>query len=130
MKRDVEVARRAVGPAQLLVGTSGEQHVAVKGTALLADPPRVHGRPRPPRFLVEPPTDMRDGIAVGVSELVHVILHQGGIELAREVGDPALFDPQGDRGASVGFERVDDGARSQDHRALHAVVVGAGEQES
>ena len=30
----------------------------------------------------------------------------------------------------VGFERVGDGARIQDHRPLHTVVVGAGEQES
>src|SRR6202041_112893 len=44
VQRDIEVARRAIRTAKLLIGAGGKKHVAVKGTAFLTDPSRVHSR--------------------------------------------------------------------------------------
>ncbi len=43
----VYMAGRLVGPAELLVGARGEQHVAVEGARLHADPAPVGSQARP-----------------------------------------------------------------------------------
>src|SRR5258706_749600 len=130
VQRDVQVARRRVAAAQLLVRAGGEQDVAVERTPFLPNPPGVHRQAGPPGLFVEPPADVRDGVPVWVVELIHVVVHEAGIELTGDVNDPASLDPEVDGGAGVGLERVDNRPGREGEGSVDAVLVGTGEQES
>src|SRR5258707_9416154 len=55
--RDVQVARRGVRPAKLLVGPGREQNIRVERPPLLADTAGILPGFRPQRLLVKPPSD-------------------------------------------------------------------------
>ena len=106
--RDVEVARRVIRAAELVVRADREHDVAVERPQLHPHPATELRQPVPVRPLVKPPPDMRHPVPSGVAETLDVGRQQLGVESAPDVADEALLDRQGHRCLDVGVERQQD----------------------